>query len=112
MGRCGVESSMFPHLSSLDVLLLLGCGGGSGSRGILGLCLLGELLLLVLAQAVGGSHRDISDLLSGLSLLLDGLLLGLGGFGLEGLLGLGHLVDLGDPGRSANVFATGDQQLT
>jgi len=99
MGRCGVESSMFPHLSSLDVLLLLGCGGSSGSGGILGLCLLCELLLLVLAKSVGRGHRDITGLL-GLSLLLgDGgdLLLDLSGLCLEGLLGLGNLGDLGDP---------------
>jgi len=90
---------MFPHLSSLDVLLLLGCGGSSRSGGILGLCLLGELLLLVLAHAVGRGHGDITGFL-GLSLLLGNggdLLLDLGGLGLEGLLGLGNLGDLGDP---------------
>ena len=90
---------MFPHLSSLDVLLLLGCGGGSRSGGILGLCLLCELLLLVLAESVGRGHGDITGLL-GLSLLLGNggdLLLNLGGLGLEGLLGLGDLGDLCDP---------------
>ena len=90
---------MFPHLSSLDVLLLLGCGGSSRGGGILGLGLLCELLLLVLAESVGRGHRDITGLL-GLSLLLGDvgdLLLNLGGLGLDGLLGLGNLGDLGDP---------------